>query len=58
MRYVQQNNYVVKIVNAYILCDIGTCPRNPTSNFEFKNCLFGATDTFYEILLRTLLRMS
>ena len=42
---VQKNNYVIKIVNAYIVYDIETCPRNPTSNFEFKNCLFGANDT-------------
>ena len=31
-----------KIVNAYIAYDLGAWPRNPTNNFKFKNCLFGA----------------
>ena len=42
---VQKNNYVVKIVNAYIVYHIETCTRNPTNNFKFKSCLFGATNT-------------
>ena len=32
-----------KIVNVYIACDLDAWPRNPTNNFKFKNCLFGAT---------------
>ena len=33
-----------KIVNAYIVYDLDAWPRSPTSNFKFKNCLFGATN--------------
>ena len=40
---VEQNNQASKIVNVYIVFDLETCPRNPTNNFKFKNCLFGAT---------------
>ena len=38
-----QNNYLSKIVNVYIVYDIDAWPINPTNNFKFKNCLFGAT---------------
>ena len=41
---VEQNNYLTKIVNDYIVYDLDSCPRNPTYNFNFKNCLFGATN--------------
>ena len=40
---VEQNNYVSKIVNVYIVFDLDAWPRNPTNNFKFKKCLFGAT---------------
>ena len=40
---VEQNNYLTKISNVYILCDFDAGPRNPSNNFKFKNCLFGAT---------------
>ena len=40
---VEQNSYLTKIVNVYILYDLDTWPRNPTNNFRFKNSLFGAT---------------
>ena len=40
---VEQNNSASKIVNAYIVSDLDAWPRNPTSNFKFKNVLFGAT---------------
>ena len=40
---VEQNNYLRKIVNVYIVYDLDAWPRNHTNNFEFKNCLFGAT---------------
>ena len=43
---VKQSNYLTKIVNVYIVCDLDTWPRNPTNNFNFKNCLFGATYIF------------
>ena len=42
---IEQNNYLTKIVNIYIVYDLGTWPRNLTNNFKFKNCLFGATKT-------------
>ena len=29
--------------NAYIVYDLNPWPRNPTINFEFEKCLFGAT---------------
>ena len=38
---VEQNNYLTKIVNVYIVYDLDAWPRNPTNNFKFKNCLFG-----------------
>ena len=38
---VQQNNYASTIV--YIAYDLDAWPKNPTNNFKFKNCLFGAT---------------
>ena len=28
----------------YFVYDLAASPRNPTSNFKFKNCLFGATN--------------
>ena len=39
---VEQNNYLTKIVNVYIVYDLDAWPRNPTNNFKFNNCLFGA----------------
>ena len=41
---VEQNNYLTKIVNVYIVYDLDAWLRNPTKNFKFKNCLFGATN--------------
>ena len=43
---VEQNNYLTKIVNVYIVQDLAAWPRNPTNtnSFKFKNCLFGATN--------------
>ena len=40
---VEQKSYLMKIVNVYIVYDLDAWPRNPTNNFKFKNCLFGAT---------------
>ena len=40
---VEQNNYASKIVNVYIAYDLDTWLRDPTSNFKFKDCFFGAT---------------
>ena len=41
---VEQNNYKTEIVNASIVCDLDTCPRNPTNSFKLKNCLFDTTN--------------
>ena len=40
---VEQNNYTSKFVNVCIVYDLDAWPRNPTNNFKFKNCLFGAS---------------
>ena len=40
---VEQNNYVSKIVNVYIVFDLDAWPKNPTNDFKFKKCLFGET---------------
>ena len=40
---VEENNYLTKIVNVYILYELAAWPKNPTNNFKFKNCLFRAT---------------
>ena len=40
---VEQSNYLSKYVNVYIDYNLDACPRNPTNNFKFKKCLFGAT---------------
>ena len=39
----EQNNYLSKIVNAYIVHDLDAWPRKLTNNFKFKNCLFVGT---------------
>ena len=41
---VEQNKCLTKIVNIYIAYKLNAWPRNPTNNFKFKNCLFGATN--------------
>ena len=40
---VEQNNYTNKIVNAYIVYELDTWPRNPTNYFKFENFLSDAT---------------
>ena len=40
----EQDNYLTKIVNAYVVYDVDAWPRNCTNNFKFKNGLFGATN--------------
>ena len=39
---VEQTNYVSKIIIIDIVYDLDAWTRNPTNNFKFKNCLFGA----------------
>ena len=41
---VEQNNYLIKIVNVNIIYGLDAWPRNPTNNFKLKNWLFGATN--------------
>ena len=41
---VEQKNYLRKSVDVYIGYDLDAWPRNPTNNFKFTNCLFGATN--------------
>ena len=41
---VEQNNYLTKFENVYVVFDLDARPRNPTNNFKFKNCLFRATN--------------
>ena len=40
---VEQNNYLNKVVNVYVVYDLDAWPRNPTNSFKLKKCLFGAT---------------
>ena len=44
----EQNNYFNKIVNVYIVYDLDSWERNPSNNFKFKNCLFGATSIVWK----------
>ena len=41
---VEQNNYLIKIVNIYVVYELPVWPGNPTNNFKCKNSLFGATN--------------
>ena len=43
---VEQNNYLTKIVNVYLVYVVDAWPRNPTNHFKFKKHLFGATSIF------------
>ena len=36
---VEQNNNATKIVNAYIVYELDTWPKNLLRNFTLKNCL-------------------
>ena len=35
---VEENNYVSKIVNVYVVYDLYTWPKNPLNNYTLKNC--------------------
>ena len=41
---VEQNNYLIKIVNIYIIYNLDAWPRKPANNFKFKNYLFRETN--------------
>ena len=51
---VKQNNYLTKFVNVYIVYNSDAWPRNPTNNFKFKNCLFGATNIVKVVIKRSM----
>ena len=40
---VEQNNYLTKIVNVYIVHDLDAWPKIQLRNISIKYCLFGAT---------------
>ena len=40
----EQNNYLTKIVNLYIVYDLAAWSRNPTNNLKLMICLFAATN--------------
>ena len=42
---VEQNNYLTKIVNVFIVYDSDAWPRISLKKFTLKNCLFEATNT-------------
>ena len=39
----EQNKYLAKILNVYIVYDLDAWPRNLTNSFKFKNCFFEVT---------------
>ena len=41
---VEQNNYLIKIVNVYMIYNLDAWPINPANNFKFKNYLFRETN--------------
>ena len=41
---VEQNKYLIKIVNIYIVYDLDAWPKIMFRNFTLKNCLFGVTN--------------
>ena len=44
----------IKIVNVYIVYDLDAWSRNPTNNFKFKNCLFGATNVVKIVIKKSM----
>ena len=36
----EQNNYLTKIVNVYIVYDLDASPKHPLRSVTLKNCLF------------------
>ena len=41
---VQQDNYLIKIINVYIAYDLRAWLKDPTNKFKFRNYLFGKTN--------------
>ena len=50
---VEQNNYLTKVVNVYIVYDLDAWPRNSTNVFKTKNCLFGVTNVRNIVIKKT-----
>ena len=46
---VEQNNYLTKIVNVYIVYDLDAWPKVMLRNFTLKKCFFGASNTVKDI---------
>ena len=46
---VEQNNYLTKIVNVYIVYDLDAWPKVMLRNFTLKKCFFGAYNTVKDI---------
>ena len=40
----EQNNYLTKIVNVYIVYDLDASPKHPLRSVTLKNCLFERTN--------------
>ena len=47
---VEQNTYVIKILNAYMFDDLGNWPTISLRNFKIKNCLFDATKIIKKVI--------
>ena len=43
---VEQNNYLTKIVNVYIVYGLNDWPKDTINNFKFRNCLSGNVYNF------------
>ena len=43
---------MTKIINAYIVYELYDQSKNPTNNFKFKNCLFGATNIVKIVIIK------
>ena len=52
---VEQSNCLIKIVNIYIVCDLAAWPQNRSSNYKFKNGLFGATNIVKKMVIKKIM---
>ena len=48
---VEQNNYLIKIVNVYIVYDLAAWSKIPLKTFTLKNCLF-RTSNIVKIVIK------
>ena len=49
--FVENNDYLTKIVNVCIVCDLDSWWRNPLNTFMEKNCLLRATNIVKKIVI-------